>query len=400
MKQYLHKTLTLAISLATALSFSLGATAMAAGQLQNASLTMTDSRPGQTSSQAYSFHVAGTTAIAHINLTYAKTPSGAPVIPDGFSAAGATANVTVTAGGAPVAGWTSTVSGGNQVIDLGAQTTGILTSGATVSFTLNSIVNGAINQGTSCAEANGLAFNANADTCYVRITTYATADLSQPIDATSVSYTLVSPISVSATVDPILTFVVTGVTAANIAVNDPNATVAGGTPMLTTPTACGFGNITVGIPKLCQQDLNVLSNDQNGYTVFQQFQNAQSENAPLAGTYLTNVINTFTSNGATWSGTSATARVWAAPTGAKNASSAWIGSRTSNAGVTGFNNSDFYAPPAVVGVNAGTGNAVMYSTVPDNGSGHSYVTYKIGADAFQPSDTYTGIVTYNAVPTY
>ncbi|HSI20507.1 MAG TPA: hypothetical protein VLA04_02230, partial [Verrucomicrobiae bacterium] len=239
---------------------------------------------------------------------------------------------------------------------------------------------------------------ANSDTCYIRIETH-TEDTVAEIDSATyredtgvTTFTVVTPVTVTATVDPSLTFTVAAVTSGNLSTNDSNASCAN--PVTSTSTTLPFGNLGIGIAanRCSQHSLAVATNAPSGYDVYFKFVGTN----PLTGTIGSNNIDVFANSSATF-GSPQLFNV--DPTGTSaNVNSGWIGLRSTDIGGFGSN---LYAPPAVN--NSSTvGDSVMTSSGPDLGTGSNikYVTLKIAVNALQPADTYTGTAQYNVVARY
>jgi hypothetical protein len=381
----LQKVLSSLLALSTSFTLSgLGLVAQVQGaQLTNASVSLSDSRPSVSSSHTITFKVATTGNIGSLEVQYANTASGTGV-PSGLTT---NANTTIPVFTNPAddsANWTRTNPSNGKIRYARSGATSY-TAGDTFTIRVDAVTNNS--QSSACDSV------ANSDSCWVQIRTYSDTAWSTGVDSTTVTYTVVDSVSVSATVDPILTFTVSAVTNTNIAGNDSNA--GSGTAVTSTVTTLPFGNVTVGTAKLAQQGLQTQTNANNGYFVYGKF--ITSGNVVMSGDAVTsNNIDKFTASSATWSSPQA----FAAPTGTSaNVDSAWLGVRTTDTDVTGFNSSNVYGPPDVLS-DSGSGKSVMQSTGPDNGSTTTYVTFKIQANAFQPADRYTGTWLYNVVPSY
>jgi hypothetical protein len=380
----LQKVLSSFMTLATALSLSgLGLVFQVEGaQLTNASVSLSDARPSVTSNHTITFNTGTAGTIRQVRFQYANAASGSAVKPTNLSTSSATLNSLSIATDTDKTNWSIDVSTDGLVIATRASS-GVSTSqGATFTVTLDSITNSS--QAAACDAVS------NSDSCFIRITTYSDTG-STVIDSTTITYTVVDSVSVTATVDPILTFTVAGVTGTSL--GDSN--VGSGTAVDTTTTTLPFGNVTVGTAKIAQQKLTTLTNGNNGYYVYAKFITSSGEvMSGLANT--SNNIDKFTASTATWS----SPQTFVAPTGtAANVNSAWLGLRTSDTDVSSNFTANKYGPPDVLG-DSGSGQAVMKSTGPDDGTTSVYVSAKIQANAFQPADQYAGTMVYNVVSTY
>jgi hypothetical protein len=168
----------------------------------------------------------------------------------------------------------------------------------------------------------------------------------------------------------------------------------------TTSTTIPFGNVTINKAKVAQQQLFVMTNANNGYSVYAKFSNANgspssNSNAVMVGAISnSNIIAPFNAGTATF----ASPVLWTAPTGSTaNSNSAWLGIRTYSTGISSFNGSDLYSAPYT---GSNIGDTVMTLGGPDNGTSGAVVTLKIQANAYQPADSYTGTMVYNVVASY
>jgi hypothetical protein len=373
----------LSVSTALALTGFNLASPVQGAQLKEASVSLADPRPSTSTSHTISFKIATTNNVGSVQLVYANTASGSG-LPTGLTT---NANTTITAFTIPgndLVNWTRT-NPSNGTIRFFRSSATAATANDTWTITLPAITNNS--QLSACDAVT------NSDSCWVQINTYSDTGWTTGVDSTTATYTITDSVTVTATVDPILTFTVAAVTSGNLATNDSNAGT--GTAVTSTATTLPFGNVTVGTAKLAQHQLNTQTNANNGYTVFGKFITAGD--VVMAGNAVaSNNIDRFTASSATWS----SPQTWAAPTGtAANVNSAWLGVRTTDLDVAGFNVSDRYGPPDIL-ADSGSGRAVMSSTGPDNGTTPHYVTFKIQANAFQPADLYTGTWVYNVLASY
>jgi hypothetical protein len=404
MNQSMKKFISSCLTVATALSFSgLGlASSVQAGFLTSSSVNLSNTVAGATG-VSYSFATrTGTTGdLDKITLQFSNVASGSNGVPIGFGAPatpgnGVLANMNITNNNGDTAYWSYTYDGAGLItLTRSSSITGVA-AGADISFTLNNITNNSSPASGTSGQCDAIN---DSDTCYIGLTTRRADD--SVIDTTTVTYTVVTPVTVTATVDPIMTFTVSGVPSGSVgqASTDANAT---GANVSSQPTSIPYGNLTVGIPKVASQQLNVLTNANGGYVVYHKFNQANV----MTGTVGTNHIDRFDYNSATWTAPVA----WHSPTSTNtNTSTAWLGMRTTDTrtGTTqqfggASSGNDKWAPP-VVQAGAGFGaspQAVMKTTGPDNGSYSVYVSYKIEANAYQPADQYTGTMIYDAVATY
>ena len=364
-----------------------------AGQARQTQISLSDNRTGNADTFTFSFRVASTTVIKGLTFNFATTPSGATTVPSSMTNPTpvlSPAN-TVTFNATGVAGFTAATSGAGVITVANASNVTTMVANDLVTVVISGINNNITTGGTQCDAA------IDSDTCYVRIGTYSDAAFTTPIDSSVGSYTVINPTTVTATVDPSLVMTITGVAGAAIATNDANAPTAGGVVSTSATNSIPFGNVGVNVPNYGQQGLQVATNGQFGYNVYQKFVQLVTAGDILEGTTVSNKFDTF--KGSTGLATYAVPLVFSAsPTGtAGSVNSGWVGIRTSNAGVPSFASSNFYAPPAT---GAAIGNPVMTSAGPDNGTVVTYVTYKLQTNSYQQADKYTGTLVYQAVASY
>jgi hypothetical protein len=386
------------LSLSTALTLSgLGLVSQAyASPLTNSFVQLSDSRGSVSSSYTITFNVASTTAIKAMKFFFANKPSGSVVTPPGFDGTGGSLT-TVKKNGSSSGSFTGDFSQANgsgtssiTISDAGAGT-GALVAGNTMEVVFGSLVN------NDAADASGNACDtvANSESCYIRITTYSDSGATTPIDSSVASYTVVSPVTVTATVDPSLTFTVSAMTSG--AYQDGNISCAN--TVTTTATTLPFGNLGVGIAKnrCAQHSLAVATNANGGYDTYMKFLGAAANTNMMTGTISGNNIDPFIdADGLATYVAPETFDVDPNGTSA-NVNTGWLGFRSNTIGA--FSGSNLYAPPTV-NTTATPGDKVMTKASPDLGTTATYVTYKIAVNALQPADTYTGTVVYNVVAKY
>jgi hypothetical protein len=397
MNTYLRKITSGLVATTTAVVLSAGGFAASAfaGQLTSSTVTLGNPALGQSSSYTIQFTAATATPIRYFKFVFATGPSGSVTRPTNLNLAVAS-NTAVTYNGssnAILAAVTPTIdntSGVSSIIyDAGAGNAQTSAAGGVWKFTIGGITN--MNDGDGCDAV------ANSESCYVRITT---SDASNAVvDTGSSTFTAITSISVSATIDPFMTLTVLGVGSSVTAqTNDTDLTGTSSTFIAgTTATNVPFGNVTVTQPKYAQQSLSVKTNAGNGYNIYHKFTNAAAGTNVTLNDAGSNYLTVF--DGAAGTATFASPAAWATPTGATaNNKSGWIGIRSTGAGQ--FVGSLVWGTPAVNA--AATGNLVMSSSGPDNGltATRKYVTYQIEVNAFQPAQAYTGTMLYNAVASY
>lgn len=347
-----------------------------AAQVTNAKDTLSDSRPNPiTSTHTFNFtHPTGGSSLQEVQFFYCTQPSGTCTVPTNLVTTATTKGTVV---GLTNANWTllNTTNGQVRFQDTaGGENPG---ASAVMTFPVQSVTNHTIGD---CNAAG----NSSTDTCYVRITscTNRSSCSSTKVDEGIISYTVVAAVTVTARVDPTFTFVVNSVGSSTV-----NNSIT--TSVASTFSTLPFSNLTAGTPKYAAHKLNVTTNTQGGYTV------SAKMSTQMTGVYTANNIDPFapTVGGFAWSSPAA----WTEPTGSTpNDNTGWIGANTTDTDVTGWNSS----PGGKFGPISSTANTVMQSSSSDNGATAIYVTYAIEANTFQPADTYTGTLIYNALPTY
>jgi hypothetical protein len=358
-------------TLVVGIAFFALANAAQAAQIQSAKVTLGDSRPAVASSYQFDFKHTTAATIKKVTFEWCTTASGAGgTCPQQTTGSGSIASAAKSdvVGLGTDANWEVTVN--NRMITLTHNATapgshGVAAAGdVSVSFT--GITNTSL---TECDVAAG------ADTCYIWITTYGTNETS-PVDTGVVTYTIVESVLVTAKVDPTFTFLVSSVAAG--AVN--NLITASVT---TSSSTLPFGSLQANIPKYAAHELRVTTNTQGGYTVSAQMVQQ------MTGVYAQNNIDPFA---APWG----TPTTWTLPTGTiPNTNTGWIGANTTDVDITGWGT----APEQKFGAISDSAVVVSQKTSSDAGDA-VFVTYALGVNVYQPSDSYRGALIYNALPTY
>jgi hypothetical protein len=343
-----------------------------AAQLTNIKDTLSNPRPNPaSSSHTFEFTVTtGSATFEEIQFQYCILPSGTCTAPAGLTTTAASKG-TIT--GLTTADWSLENDAAGVPI---LQHTGggeNIASEAVLSLGLDAITNSSI---TACQSTKS-----DTDTCYIRITTCNDlgCDVSEDLDTGIVSYTTIEAITVTARVDPTFSFTVAAVAAGTVS-NGVTTSVA------STYSTLPFSNLTAGTPVYAAHRLNCITNTEEGYTV------TMNMVTQMSGVYGGN-IDPFAGATVTWSNPIA----WTEPTGTTpNTDTGWIGANTTDNDVAGWTGAD----SAEFGPVNDSSNQVMNSTSSDNGNVSVYVSYAIEVNVYQPADTYTGTLVYNALPTY
>lgn len=208
-----------------------------------------------------------------------------------------------------------------------------------------------------------------------------------PADTGATRVVVLNSVAVTATVDTIFTFAVSGVNS-GVTVNGVATT---GT---TSTTSIPFGSLDAGVATTAAQQLTVNTNASNGYVVTVQ---SDTELQSTTG----GVIDGF-DNGSN----SDTPTVWGTPDGDINLPTTWghWGFTTDDATTTRdagdeFDSGEFAA------ISSSTARVVMSHDGPANGSGTgigtTYVGYRVEITALQEAgDDYSTNLTYIATPTF
>jgi hypothetical protein len=343
----------------------------AALQLQKFSIDLTESRPGESGSYQFVFTHTQAATIKSVTFQFCKTPSGSCASQPDVTTTAAEEGTLVGLTGAL---WTlnNTSNASPRLVPSTGNDGQFVSALTKMDLTLTTISNHSID---SC-ESGG---DVSADTCYVRLTTYSDTAGTTAIDSGVASYTVIVPVTVSARVDPTFTFTV-GADAASQVHSGITTSVA------TTYNTIPFSNLTSGTPKYAAHKLNVTTNTENGYIIYMKMINQ------MTGVYTNNNIDPFAKAGVGWDSPA----TWQEPDGnTANDNSGWIGANTTDTDVPNWSSTTLLFGPV-----SGTQVAVMQATRSDNGATAVYVTYAIEANVFQPADTYTGTLVYDALPTY
>lgn len=344
-----------------------------AAQILNAKLTLSDSRPAISATHTFIFTHQTSATLKQISFKYCTQPSALNDACGTINGLDTTTGTKGTVTGLTNGSWTldaSSVAGNPLLNNTGAGES--INANTVITVPMESILNHAIDD----CQAGG---DTSSDTCYVRIRSYTGLGTGL-IDQGIVSYTVVAAVTVSARVDPSFTFIVESVDSATVHSDITTSTAS-------TFSTLPFSNLTAGTPKYVAHSLRVTTNTQSGYTISMKM--LESSGAILRGNYTSNNIDPFIAN---WS----TPTTWTEPTGTTpNDNTGWIGANTTDTDVSGWG-----TPSQKFGTVSSTAYTVMQSNSSDNGATPVYVTYAIEANVFQPADTYSGTLQYNALPVY
>lgn len=404
MKKTLKKIVTYLIAISAVFSFNaIPVLAAEPGLLQSATLYIDDTQPLTPANYTFTMTTASTTTdLQGVMMEFKTKPTdGAKPANGVWSAANRSANA-FTGMGAD-ASWTldETTGGNDGVLFLnwgGAENT--VPAGTVLTFTVDNITNPEISDlGCQRRTENPADANSSTGTCYVKISTFdtnvsATMMTADPIDTTTISYTVVEQVTVSAKVDPAFSFQVAGVAKSTTVNKDDDGaghlTNGVTTTNDTTYNTLPFANLQPGSKRYLAQDITVNTNAMNGYTITMKM--AQE----LTGVYGGKIDDFKGQNGdAAWNDPKA----WFSPTADGTAvgdkDTGWLGAATNDKRVGGWpaSNQGLWGPLGTVNVN------VMDSPGPELNK-VTRVSFALDVDVYQASDQYTGYLQYNCVPKY
>jgi hypothetical protein len=250
--------------------------AIAAGSLTDASVSLSDPIPTDTSSYTFAGSSVDTaTAILCVKVVWSTTATGdtAPAGFDGTSGTVDAANSTLI--GSSATNWSlarsdgTSSSGQDNIYEYTNSAAGYTPSSSPRTFVLAGLTN------PSTPDT----------TYYFQIKTYGNTNCSSsPIDYATVQFINTDGSLYSLDIDPTLTFTVGAVAASQS---------CGGTTTshLSTATTLDFGNVATGGQGLVCQDLQASTNATNGYTIYTRdtgpFENALSQSlADVSGSNL------------------------------------------------------------------------------------------------------------------
>lgn len=355
----LHATVVIAMVIIA--SRVLYVTAIASGgALSAASVSLSDTQPAQTSvTYSFSFTVSSATVLKAFRAQVCTTSSGSCVTPTGFNAGPATLS-SQPVGYGDSSGWNNdSVTGSLQIKKTG---------------------NVAAPSGAQQIVFSNVTNPTNAGTYFVRLTTYSDDTYTTSVDTATIADAIVSAVTVSLTIDPTLTFNVTGV---------PSSTNYKGS--LNTADRCtdSATAVTFGSPLLplsantdydCAQVLTTSTNADSGYQV-----TIKSVNS---GNTLTNGPASI----ANWTGTNTT------PTATTGGATELFGYTTNDGRLSGVANR-FTASDNLFAGLTNTDAQVAHSTTSVANDAID-IGYRLRFTVFSAAGTYTGKVVYTCTPTF
>ncbi len=328
-----------------------------AATLTNASVSLSDSRPS-TASVTYTLAFQNVTAAnvkcIQVQFSDAATAGSKPT---GMTLGAVTISSSTYIAGST--GWTPSITDATGLMKF-TDVTGASASNGNIVFSA-SITNGSV----------------ASTTYYARFNSYDNVDCaSTPRDDITMAFIYTTGVTVSATVDPTLTFSLGNVGSAQ-SVNSATTNVA-----TVSATAVTFGSVTASTNKIAAHDLIVSTNAVTGYTVYTKYTAA-----------LTSGGNTITDH----TGTNA------APTAFPSPGTEAFGYTTED-GTLGTGTAGRFTATggnkwAAYTSSFTTSNEVAYSATAV-ATQTTRVGYQVGVTATTEPGTYTTTVVYSAVPKY
>ncbi len=232
----------------------------------------------------------------------------------------------------------------------------------------------------------------------IEVKTYNEVGKTTLLDRVTLMVYIIDDVLMTATVDPILEFSITGVLATD------TKTVNGVSCELdTTSTSTPFGTLSITASTTICQELNVTTNADDGYVVtVEQDQEMTSDSGSN--------INSF-NNSANGSG-STTAELWAVPNNELDAYHTYghMGLTSDDADLNSLGSFNSFSPSDTdgatqyVGLNGTAAMTVMHHDGPSDGTtqnvGVAFVAYTAEIGSLQEAGDYESTLTYIATPTY
>ncbi|HEX7260170.1 MAG TPA: hypothetical protein VF272_04545 [Candidatus Saccharimonadia bacterium] len=336
------------------------ATIAYAGSLSSATILLSDPRPAQNgTTYTFNFSVASTTVLKAFRAQMCTTPSGSCTTPAGFSGSFALLASQPTGFG-DGSGWVSDpVTGSLQMVKAG---------------------NVAAPSGSQQIIFSNVTNPASEGTYYMRLTSYSDATYATDVDNGTVALTIVSGITVSATVDPTLNFSVSGIPASTVykgALNtsdrcvDSATSISFGTPLLPLSPDTNYD---------CGQTLTTSTNGNGGYQV--------TVNTIDPGNTLKNGPSSLPD----WTGTNAS------PTATPGGTAEIFAYTTSDSSLSGSANRFSTSDNLFAGLSNTPAEVAYHTTTVANDTVN--VAYRLRFTFLSAAGTYTGKVIYTCTATF
>ncbi len=242
----LHATIVVLLVLVASKLLWVSASA-AAGAISSASVSLSDTQPTESNvSYSYSFTVGSSTVLKAFRAQMCTTSSGSCVAPTGFSASAATL-ASQPVGYGDSSGWTN--------------------DSVTSSLQIKNSSNVAAPTGSQQIVFSNVTNPTNPGTYFVRLTTYSDDTYTTEVDSATIAYVIVVAVTVSLTIDPTLTFNVTGTPASTIY----KGALSTASLCNDTATSVTFGSaiqpLSPNTDYDCAQTLTTSTNAGSGYQV-------------------------------------------------------------------------------------------------------------------------------------
>lgn len=359
------------------LALAVTASVVKAATLENAYLDISDpSSAAPSVVHDFYFEVVGTT-VARVDFRYCVTPSGDCTSQGNLGAAASLA--TVSDGGSAQTSYWQAYSSWTAPYWYAIRDEDISTTGGNQwRFRFTGMANPSFDTCT-----HNQPTNSSTGTCYVRIQMYSDTDgeTADQTDNTIVSITVTRDVTVSAQVDPTFTLTVEGVAGTGQSINGSTIT----NELTTTITTIPFGNLTANTSKTAAHTLTVTGNNSGGYTV------TAKMDGNLTGNAYGDDIDPYT--GTDDNANTTTSQSWSSPDGTSSGTdTGWLGVGTDDTGVTNRGSNQFFS--------LGTTGTVVAESDGPSSARVSNVIYRIEANPYQQADSYAGLLTYDALPTY
>jgi hypothetical protein len=323
-----------------------------AGVYNTATMSQTDPRPSATAvTNVFTVSNVTSTLIRCVKVQYSTSTTSFTAVP-GITTTAATVNAGSTLINSSLTGWTLNVATNGVVTNTNA--TGITPSTLTgATYRIDAITNGST-VGT---------------TYFALFNSYSDVACTTAVDNVQIAYVYTNGQAVTITVDPTMTFTVTGV-ASGGSVNGATTNVT------TTSTTVPLGTPTTTTNQIAAQDLAVTTNAGSGYTVY-----ARYTAAPTSTSYTL----------ADWTGSNATPTVFSA------AGTEAFG-YTTNDFTLGTGTAARFSANKWAAFTA-TNNEVAFDSVPVSAQ-TTRVGFQVGISGLTKAGNYTTTVIYTATPVF
>lgn len=323
-----------------------------AATLTTGSVSMADSRISTSTTYTITFSNITTSAIKCINVAF-KDAATAGNKPTGMTVTSAALSGTSTYIPTP-ASWTTTPNNTTGVVAITYATGETPASSGPRTVVLNTITNGS---------TAGTAY-------FVQFSTFNNTDCStSPVDSAVIAYIHTNGQTVTATVDPTLTFTIAAVTS--------GGTVNGATTNITTTsTTVPFGTLSTSTNRIGAHDLTIGTNAAGGYTVTAMYTGNFTKGAGV------NIANHSGTNASPTSFSAAGTEAFGYTTNDTTLGTGTAGRFTSNTWAA------FTTSPVEVAYNGSPVSQTIRTG------------YQVGIAATTPAGSYTTTVVYTATPVY